>query len=151
MVLLAGLSRALFLNEQGEFLHSLSEIWIWAARPGPTPTDPCRRFWRAYISALLKGLYLWDCVSDFHTVFPAGQIHSSRLDNSHSWLIGGGGRASPNVLTGWPIDHPVLRNGHPVIWLWPSSWKPCGSSFQAIIAYGMPFRKRHTYILWEKL
>ena len=25
------------------------------------------------------------------------------------------------MLTGWPIGHPVLRNGHPVTRLWPSS------------------------------
>ena len=38
-------------------------------------------------------------------------------------------RASPNMLTGWPFDHPVLQNGHPVMQIWPSSWKPCRNSF----------------------
>ena len=39
-------------------------------------------------------------------------------------------RASPNMLTGWPLGHPVFWNGHPVMWLWPSSWKPCGAVFK---------------------
>ena len=30
-------------------------------------------------------------------------------------------RASPSMLTGWPNGHSVLRNGHPVMRVWPSS------------------------------
>ena len=38
-------------------------------------------------------------------------------------------RASPNMLTRWPLGHPVPQNGHPVMQIWPSSGKPCSSIF----------------------
>ena len=57
------------------------------------------------------------------------------------------------MLTGWPIGHQVLRNGHPVTRVWPSSWK-LGSSFLGAICYIMSFEKRRNikraiiHLLW---
>ena len=58
-------------------------------------------------------------------------------------------RASPNMLAGRPIGHPVLRNGHTVIRLWPSSWKPCGNSFQAIFFTACLLERGITTYFWN--